>query len=121
MNKPFYLFIYWGKECMVYDESELDILDVENVKIDLVITHTAPSFCPPFAKGDLEHWCTADEDLAEDVHRERKNMDNLYNYLVEHHHPLHFWYYGHYHASATHLQKDTSFRLLNIMELHPIS
>lgn len=115
-----HLPIYWGKEFVVYDESELNILNVENVTIDVVVTHTAPSFCPPFAKGDLEHWCAADEDLAEDVRRERKNMDNLYNYLVGHHHPLHSWYYGHYHASATHLQDHASFRLLNIMELCPI-
>lgn len=117
MLRKKHLPLYWPEEAMVYDEAELDVLELKQIQIDTVVTHTAPSFCPPFTKGDLEHWCEADESLADDVSRERKSMDQLYNYLIKHDHPLHAWYYGHYHTSATHLQDNTHFHLLDIMEL----
>lgn len=115
-----HLPIYWPEEFMIYDEKELNILEQEQITIDTVVTHTAPSFCPPFSKGDLVHWCEADEYLADDIRQERNNMDKLYNHLIKHNHPLNAWYYAHYHTSASHIQDNTHFHLLDIMELQLI-
>lgn len=109
--------LYWADEPVAYDESQLDVLRKEQVWINTVVTHAAPSFCPPHTKEGLEHWCAADENLAADVRRERQIMTRLYNYLINHGHPLRAWYYGHYHCSAVYWQDDVCFRLLDIMEL----
>jgi len=113
--------IYWPKEAVIYDESELETLEKEKIKINTVITHTAPSFCPPYTNNDLEHWCAGDENLADDIRRERRDMDKLYTYLILHNHPLHQWYYGHYHTSDRLLKDDTQFFLLDIMEMKAIT
>lgn len=69
---------YWPNEVMMYDEKELNALREEEIKIDTVITHTAPSFCPPFIKGNMEHWSASDENLEYDVRKERKDMNKMY-------------------------------------------
>lgn len=38
--------LYWGNESFRYDEESLRILDIENIEIDTVVTHSAPDFCP---------------------------------------------------------------------------
>ena len=87
------------------------------MRIDTVVTHSAPSFCPPAAKRDLEHFCAGDEWLADDIRHERRDLERLYRWLTVHGHPLHAWYYGHYHASATTIHDGTIFHLFDIMEM----
>lgn len=108
--------LYWPGEPVVYDEAQLNLLEQEQVWIDRVVTHTAPAFCPPQGKESIERWCAADENLADDISRERKAMTRIYDYLINHKHPLHTWYYGHFHDSASHLQDGVLFRLLDVME-----
>lgn len=112
--------LYWRDEAFLYDERELVILTDEDVRIDTVVTHSAPSFCPPAAKRDLEHFCAGDEWLADDIRHERRDQERLYRWLTVHGHPLHAWYYGHYHASATTIHDGTIFHLLDIMEMKVI-
>ena len=45
--------LYWKNESFRYDVEELRILQIENIKIDTVITHSALDFCPPLTKGDV--------------------------------------------------------------------
>lgn len=111
--------LYWKDEYFRYDEEQLRILEIENIKVDTVITHSAPDFCPPLTKGDVEHFCANDEELASDLDKERKDLTRLYEWLIENGHPLSNWFYGHFHASAESLDEitGTKFRLLDIQEL----
>lgn len=43
---------------------------------------------------------SGDEDLLDDVKRERKVMDDLYAYLYSKSHPLRHWFYGHFHQKS---------------------
>ena len=71
--------LYWKNESFKYDEEQLRILDIENIKIDTVITHSAPDFCPPFVKRDMEHFCANDDSLASDLDKERKDLPGCMN------------------------------------------
>lgn len=112
--------LWWADEPFVFKKGELQTLEGERVRIDTVITHPAPSFCPPLVKGNFERFCANDENLADDVMHERKDLDALYDWLMQHGHPLHNWYYGHYHHSDIYERNGTLFHLLNINELKEI-
>ena len=55
---------YWTDEMPVYDKEKLDSISQE-LKIDTVITHTAPSFCELISKGGLTEWATLDPDIPD--------------------------------------------------------
>ena len=111
--------VYWPNEQPIYDEVELDAIN-EAFAIDTVITHTSPSFCELNSHIGLHEWAMNDEDLLDDVKRERKVMDDLYAYLYSKNHPLRYWYYGHFHQSW-HAEIDgIMFHMLDIMELREI-
>ena len=112
--------LWWADEPFVLKPEELQVLEDESIRIDTVITHPAPSFCPPHTKEDFEHFCDNDESLAEDVRREREALDKVYEWLSGHGHPLRNWYYGHYHHSETYERDGSVFHLLDINELKEI-
>jgi len=55
----------------VFDESSFDELKSNNILIDTVVTHTAPSFCHPICKSGIEYWTQLDEPLSNDITQER--------------------------------------------------
>ena len=111
--------IYWQDESPVYDEEQLNAIN-DSIAIDTVITHTSPSFCELTSKSGLSNWSIYDKNLMSDLEQERKIIDKLYEYLVMHHHPLHSWFYGHFHQSW-HCEIDkVMYHMLDIMELHEI-
>lgn len=105
---------YWSGEAPVYDEESL--LSIDRA-IDIVVTHTCPSFCVPQEKDGIENWLATDQNLEADLAYERDVMDKIFFKLKELNHPLKEWYYGHFHFTATMEQHDTKFRLLDIGEL----
>ena len=62
-----------------------------------------------------------DENLMDDVKKERKVMDDLYAYLYAKNHPLRYWYYGHYHQSWHAKIDDVMYHMLDIMELREMN
>lgn len=109
---------YWENEMPVFDQTSLHELKVENILIDTVVSHTAPSFCVPFTKTGLENWLLKDKSLAEDIAKERKVMDEIYDYLIKEEHPIANWLYGHFHDSRAEYISNVYFRMLDIMELY---
>ena len=105
---------YWTNEAPIYNELVLDELD--KFQVDIVITHSAPSFCELQAKGGLSEWCNEDENLLSDVNQERYTLDRIYKKLKCQNHPLSRWYYGHFHQSWHTVIDNTLFRMLDIME-----
>lgn len=109
---------YWENETPTLDIALLSELKTNNIQIDTVVTHTAPSFCMPFHKTGIENWLLRDKQLEEDITKERAVMDNIYNWLIKEKHPITNWFYGHFHHSNTEYISNICFRMLNIMELY---
>jgi hypothetical protein len=109
---------YWEDEMPVFDTKTLSELNTNDILIDTVVTHTAPSFCMPVTKTEIEGWLLKDEQLEDDITKERKIMDELYNWLSKEGHPLRNWFYGHFHSSYTEYISDIRFQMLDTMELH---
>ena len=118
-DEPLARNIYWRNECPVFDVDKLDEIN-EYFAIDTVITHTAPSFCELISKNGLANWAIYDEDLVDDVKRERKVMDQLLDYLKSKGHPLRHWYYGHFHQSWHQEIDGVQYNMLDIMELRDL-
>ena len=111
---------YWPDEAVCYDAQKVQTITDSGVKIDTVVTHTAPSFCEFTTKKGLEDWIEVDPDLDVDSENERMQLDKLFAHLCRDEHPLRYWYYGHFHHSWQSEIDGVLFRMLNIAELHEI-
>lgn len=117
-NNPFDPNVYWPNEMPFFNPSLLDEIH-ESCVIDIVITHTAPSFCELVSKIGLSRWFAEDSCLLNDLKLERELMDKLHDSVVKHH-PLRYWFYGHFHQSWHCEIDNVMYRMLDIMELHEI-
>ena len=118
---------WWKDEVFKYDEDKLDFA-VRGVKsIDVVVTHSAPDFCPPIGSDnylvnnyheiEMAHGINLHEELAQ----ERAEITRMYNDLTLHYKmiPKH-WFYGHFHNSKSKKISGTQFKLLNINEVYEL-
>lgn len=112
-------YVYWPDERPVYDEAKLDAIN-EECAIDVVVTHTAPSFCEKRSRQDIQSWLIKDEDLLDNIKAERRVMDNIHAYLYAHSHPLDYWFYGHFHESWHSEIEGVKYNMLDCMELREI-
>ena len=107
---------YWSNEYPVFNPQLLDQVLSEQT-IDVVITHSAPSFCELKSKLESNDWIV-DDDLYQDIKNERAVMDKLYERLkgtsVTH------WCYGHFHQSWHSSIDGILFKMLDIMELFEV-
>lgn len=104
--------IYWSDEVVVYDEEKLnDILN--KYKIDIVATHTAPSFVFPHtdlnSNPDLCRFVKKDINLIDDIKSERETMNKIYEKVK----PTN-WFYGHFHDHCVENYENTKFHLLDM-------
>lgn len=106
--------VYWEDESCYYDEQKLNELKLNNINIDIVCSHTSPSFVKPFDKKGIETWLLQDKKLEKDVDNERKVLDDVYNKLKEDNHILSHWFYGHYHYHNLEYVNDTKFVMLDM-------
>ncbi|MEG0773566.1 metallophosphoesterase [Clostridium sp.] len=99
---------YWPDEYVKYRPK------VEE-HIDIICTHSAPSFCFPTDKGDIvTDFAAYDMELIKDINDERNTLDNIYeDYKDE----ITHWYYGHFHRSKTEIINTIQFKLLSIGEI----
>lgn len=101
---------YWSDEQVKY-QPKVD------EKIDIICSHSAPSFAPPTFKGDfVMQWAAQDPDLLKDIDIERKTLDKVYDDYKD---TVTHWYYGHFHQSTQMKYENTYFRCCNIGELVP--
>lgn len=90
--------LYWDDEAVVYDEEKLMEILNNGIQINSVITHTAPSFAKPNDKDSALGWFKYDNKLKNDLIKERKCLDDLHDFLLQHEQKLLFWVYGHFHV-----------------------
>ena len=110
-------FLYWPQEPPLYAPKKIQEITAAKIKIDTVISHTCPSFCPPDTKEELQSWLARDPSLHEDLENERQTMDAIWQELKKQGHPVNQWWYGHFHRSAWIKQDGCCFRLLDINEM----
>ena len=106
--------VYWEDEPCYYDEEKLSQLKLNNINIDIVCTHTCPSFVKPYGKNNIEYWLERDVKLNEDIDNERGVMDKIYNKLKEDGHNLSAWFYGHFHFHNVQFVDNTKFVMLDM-------
>ena len=104
---------WWTDEAPVFSAEAVDSLAVNNIYIDTVVTHTAPSFC----EFTLPAGSVNSEDLLRDMQQERLTMDRLLGALLRDHHPLRRWYYGHFHQSWNADIDGIRYTMLGIKEM----
>jgi len=111
---------YWQDEAPVFNSEILsEITDFHSV--DIIVTHTAPSFCELQNKDGLLQWAMNDDCLLADVQKERETMDNIYETLKANCDTVSHWYYGHFHQSWHSSIDGVLFKMLDIMELTEIT
>ena len=99
---------YWPDESVKYKEKVPE-------KIDIICTHSAPSFCFPSDKGEIVYeYSKIDPNLLEDITEERKILDDIYNDYKD---DVKYWYYGHFHKKNFQKIGNTLFTLLDITEV----
>ena len=108
---------YWPNEAPFYDEEKLDAIN-KACAIDVVVSHTAPSFCELISRQGIQNWLTKDEDLLQDIKAERKVMDEILSFLKEKGHPLDYWFYGHFHAHWKAEVDGTKYNMLDVKQVH---
>lgn len=100
--------LYWEDEQVIYKPKVKE-------HIDIICSHSAPSFCYPFNKGELiNEYAQYDNKLLNDIKTERSILDAIYN---DYNSEITHWYYGHFHKSYLEYINNICFKLLNIGEI----
>jgi UDP-2,3-diacylglucosamine pyrophosphatase LpxH len=95
----------------LYDEKKLKKLK----NVDMVVSHTAPRFCNPRTVSKIVEECALnDKALLEDIAKERADLENAFDILLENN-KLIYWWYGHFHFDANgEVFNDVNFQLAGI-------
>ena len=89
-------------------------------KVDIVCTHTAPSYCAPANHYGLVSWAQWDPTVVEECHQERALLDQGYEYLASKpYNTLEYWFYGHFHEHNEGVKDKTKFVGLDMLREKP--
>ena len=110
---------WWKDEVFVLEKEK--IVDLKGINI--VVTHTCPSYCPPdntfgfgtFVEGIIRD--TGDIGLKTDLMVERQAMTDLFHLLKINGNNIKRHYYGHFHKSEVQTYDGVLHRMLGIGEL----
>jgi UDP-2,3-diacylglucosamine pyrophosphatase LpxH len=108
---------YWKEEEFSYEVDLLEKAIKDCDKIDIVVTHNAPTeFHPTKISQIVIDWTDKDPNLVSDLEEERHRHSDLLNALIERNRKPHFWYYGHFHISHQSSLNGINYRILNSSE-----
>lgn len=100
--------LYWENEPIIYQPK------VEE-HIDIICSHSAPSFCYPNDKGCIvAKFAEFDPELIKDIDEERATLDKVYEDYKD---TVTHWYYGHFHKNQMQTINNIVFKLLDIGEI----
>ena len=105
---------YWKDEIVVYNEDILN--NIKDINIQHVITHTCPNFCKPITTSPIQYWLDRDQNLLEEINKERNILTKVYDKLIADNHPLKTWSYGHYHDSWKDYINGVKFTMIDKMD-----
>jgi hypothetical protein len=103
--------IYWKNEAPIFDNNAIEDI-ANNVKIDCVVSHTAPSFVNPETHSGFDEWTERDASLADDIREERKVFDRIFEHLRDKGMSPKYWAYGHFDLCHIEKRAGTIFRAL---------
>ena len=106
---------YWNDEALLFEEEKLRAVR----GIDVVITHSAPGFVPPYLKTGAEKWFESDPELEEEINVERRNLSDAY-FILKQNNKISSWFFGHFHFHVTDYYNNTMFRCLDILEFYEL-
>lgn len=110
--------VWWPDEAPAFSPEDIASIPAD-IRIDTVVTHTAPSFCELQGKQGLKSWAAMDPTLIRDADEERRTIDRIFECLREQH-SIERWYYGHFHQSWSGRHEGILFSLLDIEEFNEI-
>jgi calcineurin-like phosphoesterase family protein len=100
---------YWKHEGLDFDKEKCE-------KVDILVTHTAPSWCFPQQFNEMVYsWAREDAYLLDELTDERAVVDEIFKICQPTHH-----FYGHFHSSWTETVNKCTHKLLNINELYEL-
>ena len=105
----------------IYSQEKLEEINNSGIKINVVISHTAPHFVFPHKKDSLSYWTKLDKNLYKDIDIERNVLSNVFDFLKTNKHPLTKWYYGHFHCNNVEIKKDVSFIAISELNVSKFS
>jgi DNA repair exonuclease SbcCD nuclease subunit len=111
---------YWANEGVDINFNSLESDLLKYPKIDVVVTHSSPSFAFPTQYDRIVHaYIRRDSSLDKELRDERALITKLYDLLLSK--KIHHWIYGHFHAQheeTTHT--GVHFVALDINEFYEI-
>jgi hypothetical protein len=110
---------YFPNEEPIYEPDILNKISQDNIIISSVITHTCPSFCPPYTKDGIKNYLLIDPKLEKDITNERKTLTDLYLHLINiNNQPIESWFYGHFHFHQMTYFNNIKFLLLDCIHTY---
>jgi UDP-2,3-diacylglucosamine pyrophosphatase LpxH len=111
---------WWKGEEFEFDLVKLVDIEQKYDTIDIVVTHTAPTYAFPRGSATIvDHYCSLDPSLRTDLEWERDFLSKLHEFLMKKY-KLSHWIYGHFHGTKKEMVSGTEFKLLNINELYEV-
>jgi predicted phosphodiesterase len=107
---------WWRNETPIYCEKHLENIN----KIDVIVTHSSPSFVWPVNKDGIRWWLLNDSKLEDDCTAERLVFDQIWEYVVKNKIKPKIWAYGHYHSTMRTQHENTIFRCVDCLEFFEI-
>ena len=112
--------LYWENEMPIYSEDLLNEIQNNDIKINIVISHTSPHFVFPTKKDSLSYWAKLDKNLYKDIEIERNTLTSIFDFLTANKHPLTNWYYGHFHCNNTEKKQKVTFTAINELDISKV-
>lgn len=107
---------WWeGEQIKNIPEDFFKFLNENDIKIDVICSHSSPDFCEPFTKDGLQYWAKFDDTLIEDCDNERRLLTTLYH-LIKKQNEIKYYFYGHFHNHYYNIIDGVLFRGLNMFD-----
>ena len=108
---------YWKEEEFIFNIDKLESALNTVKKLDIVVTHNAPSEFWPFELNNLVRaYARRDKNLFLELSHERAQHSKLLKWVKSRFSPLH-WYYGHFHVSQKNRYDDLMYFALGELEI----
>lgn len=111
--------VLWWKDEPVQENADLiKLLEEEKITVDSIITHVITPRFSPISKDEMieKEWLSEDEALADDMKREFKILNDLYDVLIKAGHNIEWWCHGHLHQAVIFLTPDSKTLVIGLDE-----
>lgn len=101
--------VWWSDEILSYKDCS------DEQKVDIVVSHSAPSFCAPLGfNSTVKHYIKLEKDLGLEylegqLLQERQSLTENYEELKKAGNKITHWFYGHFHQNYLTIVDDTKF------------